>query len=271
MSARIDAVRLRKVCSALMITVLATGLSAADEYATESHPDTLTFVQGYEVWVPGWVFYDSDDWLALTCTDRDCQLAPAALRPIPASWRGHYDDVATSGQRLEFETSGDAPGEVMAWIQRNDQLSWLATGQLDSYYVNGLSTMIQDDESTYEIVIESSDSANESIGPVLLQSALVDEKGQETHRPNSIYLRLRARGQQQLLTEEMVTCFGELHLDYLLWSGDLDRDGKSDYLINYTDGGTGTVKFYLSSYATDNQLVGIAGIGITHPLDGECS
>ena len=107
----------------LLVLVLQGWLStAAAERADAQEP--LTFVYGNEVWIPGWTFYDGRDWLALHCDDRECRLVPAELTVKPSSWRGHYDDRSTSGQTLMFAKAGDSPGEVVAWIRRNEELTW---------------------------------------------------------------------------------------------------------------------------------------------------
>lgn len=255
----------------LSLVVLAQGTPSASEGASALAPNSLNFVYGDNVWIPGWTFNNSEEWLALNCTEQACQLVPAELRVTPASWQGHYDGAPTSGQRLEFRKSNDVPGTVVAWIRQNDDLPWLKPGQVGSYFAKGVTPVLQDKKNTYEIVIASSDETYERLAPVLLRSGGPEGERSPTHRGDSIYLRLRARDVQQLLSEEMVACFGDLHLDYLLWAGDLDGDGSTDYLIDYTDSVTGTVKFYLSSYANPGQLVDVAGVGVTHPLDGECA
>lgn len=253
----------------LVLLMLAqTATSAADDEPV-SAPNLLNFVQGEDVWVPGWVFSNSDDWLALSCTEQACQLVEAALKVTPASWQGHHDEIATSGQRLAFRTSIDSPGKVVAWIRQDEELSWLRPGAIEFYYAYELSPIVQNEKDTYEIIITSADESPVTLAPVLRMEA-----GQERSyaRPGDpIFLLLRAAGAQQLLSEQIAACSGELNLEYLLWSGDLDRDGRTDYLIDYTDSAMGTVRFYLSSYAKPGQLVGEAGIGVTQPLDGDCA
>ena len=252
-----------------LLLMLQSGLSTAagDPVAA---PQPLTFVFGNEVWIPGWKFYDGRDWFALNCRERDCRLVPAELTVKPSSWRGHYDDRSTSGQTLTFRKLGDSPGEVAAWVRRNEELTWLARDRVATYYVHGLTAVMQEKKGTYEIVVKTPDGTSEYLAPVLIPPA-GQNSGSSTYRDRDhIYLQLKAGGRQQLLSEPLAACYGELQLDYLRWSGDLDRDGKTDYLISYLDGATGTVKIYLSSFAREQDIVGLAGTAFTHPLDGEC-
>lgn len=40
----------------------------------------------------------------------------------------------------------------------------------------------------------------------------------------------------------------------LNWSGDIDNDNKTDYLIELNDDGVGTICLYLSSYAKNGEI-----------------
>lgn len=242
--------------------------TAAAQHADAMEP--LTFVVGNEVWMPGWTFYDSRDWFALTCRARECRLVPATLKVTPSSWRGHYDDRATSGQTLKFEKPGDAPGEAVAWIHRNTVQPWISAQRMDTYYVHGQTDVAQVDKNTFEIIVRTADNMPRYLAPVLIpRTGEADDSSPRDDRGH-IFLQLKAGEEQQLFSEPLAACTGELQLDYLLWSGDLDRDGKPDYLIDYRDRAIGTVKFYLSGFAADEELVGLAGTAITDPLDGEC-
>lgn len=252
-----------------LVLVFQSGFSTAAE-EPEVAPEPLTFVYGNDVWIPGWKFYDGRDWSALNCREQECHLVPAELTAKPSSWRGHYDDRSTSGQTLVFRKLTDAPGEVVVWVRHDEELQWLSQHRIETYYVHGLTAVLQEKQGTYEIVVESADDTTEHLAPMVVSPTR--QSGDLSHHQerDPIYLQLRAGGKQQLLSEQLAACSGELQLDYLRWSGDLDRDGKTDYLISYLDGATGTVRFYLSSFAKENEVVGLAGTGITHPLDGEC-
>lgn len=93
---------------------------------------------------------------------------------------------------------------------------------------------------------------------------MIDPKARE------YVLQLRVGDQRQVFEHTLWQCTGSGGSDYLLWAGDLDRDGQPDYLVNFLDedtddplAGRGYIVLYLSSYsgtsrAGDDDLVGLA-------------
>jgi hypothetical protein len=75
-------------------------------------------------------------------------------------------------------------------------------------------------------------------------------------------------GKRQLL-DEFGACSGMVRSDYLVWAGDFDRDGKPDFLIDFTDD-TGEGKLYLSKGAGPDEIAGVAGVYVPPPHGGEC-
>ena len=131
---------------------------------------------------------NSDDWLALSCTEQACQLVTAELRVTPASWQGHHDDLATSGQQLGFSQSIEAPGEVYAWIRQDDRLPWLRPGAIELYHASGLTPIVQDREDTYEMVIAASGGNRENLGPVLYLGETPGEGNSQRFPGNPVYV-----------------------------------------------------------------------------------
>ena len=80
-------------------------------------------------------------------------------------------------------------------------------------------------------------------------------------------LQLRSQGKRQTL-EQLWQCSTVGNTDYLLWAGDLDGDGRPDYLISYVDG-YGEIVLYLSSEADAADLVG-AIVGYQDPTLTAC-
>lgn len=81
-------------------------------------------------------------------------------------------------------------------------------------------------------------------------------------------LQLRTREQRQMLGQ-VGACSGMVSTGYFLWAGDLDRDGRPDFLISFVDA-DGQVVLYLSGMAAAGEIVGIGGIFDAPPFGGEC-
>ena len=81
-------------------------------------------------------------------------------------------------------------------------------------------------------------------------------------------LQLRAQGKRQLL-DELGLCSHTVSTDYLVWAGDLDGDGRPDYLINFADE-VGEARLYLAHNATAQELAGVAAVYVPPPFGGEC-
>ena len=81
-------------------------------------------------------------------------------------------------------------------------------------------------------------------------------------------LQLRAQGKRQLL-DELGLCSHTVSTNYLVWAGDLDRDGQPDYLIDFADE-IGEAKLYLAHAAAAKELAGVAGVYVPSPFGGEC-
>jgi hypothetical protein len=237
---------------------LTTEVLTTEESAMRNDRPVITMVYGNNVWQPGWTFNDSNVWLALVCSAGACNLLPATLQVSASSWQGHYDYSATAGQKLSFKTRSSSVAITNVWFKRDSALSWLKPGAVQTYYF-AFTSATQSDSDTYELTIKNSRGEQERLVPVLIAD------GKE-----NILLQLRARGKQQLLNPVMDECYAQLGNHYLLWAGDLDADGETDYLINFIEGVPGSVSLYLSSLATGNNLVQHVGNTITDPVEGVC-
>lgn len=229
----------------------------------------VTFVYGNDVWQPGWAINDSHNWLALACSERGCSLEPARLKVTAASWQGRHDSHATSGQKLSFQVRGKSAAKPSLWFKTDAKLPWLKAGRVPAYYSAKFSLPKQNNVDTFEINFKNASGDQESLVPVLIAptdrpaAAIRDER-------QDAYLQLRARGKRQLIDEPIAACSQQLSREYLQWAGDLDGDGKTDYILNFLDGTAGSIKVYLSSGAANDALVGLAGVGLIAPLDSEC-
>lgn len=247
-------------------------LELADIGATEGEASAggpVRFVHGNQVWQPGRQYAQGSGWLALACEDTRCALRPAALSVTAKSWKGHYDERPTKGQQLDFQLEGGASKavQVVAWFAPRQTAAFLKPGEVASYRVSR-STM----GGSFESVVRTPDGEARFV-PLLWSTKQwpPSERLQlERLGAPALLLQLRVGQKRQLLPGLLATCSGHLRgTQYLLWAGDLDRDGMPDFMVSYIDG-AGPVHLYLSSLAKPGRLVGLAGVHHSAPLEGEC-
>lgn len=246
-----------------------------DAQAAWGKPDKNTggavrFVFGNNIWQPGRQFKNGSNWLALACNKKACSFEPASLKVSNEAWQGHYDDQPTSGQYLLFKQSGASGSKVIAWFESATALPWLRLGTIPSYYTGADKTARPSGKGTLEIAIVLPGGETAKLVPMLVTAEPAAKlSNQYTPQSDSFFLQLRAKGKRQLLLGELGMCSHTIDRGYLLWAGDMDRDGKTDYLINFIDE-DGPVHLYLSSLAGARQLVGLAGIHLAPPGGAEC-
>lgn len=238
------------------------------------HPnavESVKFVVGNDLWLPRQQFKAGRDWLALTCNAKGCALEPAALSMKQEFWQGHYDDKPTFGQRLSFKADGDPGSKVVAWFSTASAQSWLKPAAVTTYYSPQRPLRQPSGRGSLEAVIDLPKGEPALLVPLLATKAFLNRlQPEQRHDWPSVVLQLRAQNKLQLLQGTLGTCSGTFQpQQYLLWAGDLDRDGKPDYLISFVDA-DGPVHFYLSSVAKSDQLVGLAGVFYSPPFGGEC-
>lgn len=253
----------RATCGALLVA--ACGVASAEDLERVSDPD-LVFAVGNDLWLPAWPLPPGDDWLALVCAGSGCELVEATLAAKVESRQIPHYQVGTAGQRLHWEAPAQSAQPVIAWLRRDPALTWLGPGALPSVYPAGPYPAAIGPDRTLEISLTGVDGREQRLRPMLTDQ-----------QAGTAGLYLEARGQRQWLGE-LWSCQQPLNavlavpppppsalLAYLLWAGDLDRDGVTDYLIDFSDS-MHSRRWYLSSRADDESLVGLAGIG--HPAAG---
>ncbi len=225
-------------------------------------------------WQAGSNYVASSDWLALLCEGDNCFLQPSTLNVSEKSWQGRYDDEETAGQQLDFSLQNTSlqktsTTKMIAQFKLNEHYPWLKAGSLDTYYSS--SNNYQNKEYTFEIDVNLPQSKTARLVPLALSGNIRSDNINEKIRyyEGSYYLQLRAEGQRQLFLSLLGTCSEMLSNKYLQWSGDLDKDGQADYLISFVDH-YGSVHLYLSSFAQEDEIVGIAGIYNTSSDEGDC-
>lgn len=238
----------------------------------------VRFVAGNDIWQPGRQFRSGPGWLGLVCDAAGCVLVPATLRVRSEAWHGHYDERATAGQHLTFRLAGRARPRAgaVAWFRVPGAPAWLRPGSVATYY-SGTGRPAETGQGTLEARVDLPGGAVATFVPMVLSAKLApdlwarfDADGRRG-AGTAYLLQLRAQGRRQLLLGELGTCSQAVGSDasYLLWAGDLDRDGKPDYLVSFVDA-AGQVQLYLSSLARTGQIVGLAGIHEAPPYGGEC-
>jgi hypothetical protein len=251
---------------------LAQQVNEAREFWKLKIKNSVQFVAGNDLWQPGWHYKSGSDWLALVCDGKSCTLAPAALDAKKESWQGHYDDQPTAGQHLTFRLTANAPGKPVAWFRTTGAPPWLKPGSVPSYYAGGPYSQQPNKEGTMEFLIEMPGGKKATLVPMLVPKSLLEklvnkEEGEIYY--GTLLLQLRTPEKRQLLPGAFGACSGEVTPDYLIWAGDLDGDGKPDFLVSYIDA-DGPVHLFLSGAAKRGQLVGLASVFNSPPFGGEC-
>lgn len=229
----------------------------------------VKFVHGNDLWQPGRQFKAGREWLALACGAEGCALETATLAVKRESWKGHYDDSPTQGQKLRFRLEAASKGRVVvAWFHTLGAPPWLKAREVPTSRSPQRPLRRPQGRGALEAAIDLPGG-----GEALLVPLLVDEAAQRAHSETlgaGVILQLRVKGARQLLPGLLGTCFGPVDpAGYLLWAGDLDGDGRLDLLVSFVDA-DGPVHLYLSSAAKAGQIVGLAGVYSSPPFGGEC-
>jgi hypothetical protein len=196
-------------------------------------------------------------WSALACDAQGCALEPARVDTRNAA---AADNAASSGSdvvklvRVHPDTRA-----VVAWLQAPSgwPLAWLRPGPVPTYGLGSDGFQRPHTAGTYELSVSRGGKEIARMVP------MVDPKAK------AYVLQLRVGDLRQVFDHALWQCTGSGGSNYLLWAGDLDRDGQPDYLVNFLDedsddplAGRGYIVLYLSRYAGtsragDDDLVGV--------------
>lgn len=219
--------------------------------------------------LPGREYKAGSGWWALACPGR-CELYPLSLGIKPQR-HPVYDGDPVPGQLLSF-TPPPPVGEVLVLfkpVRLKAELK-LQPGPVATYYP-GLIPHLRRPATpgTMEGEVGLPKGQQARLVPTLLLPENTGQARWELEAQTPLTLELHLDGRRQMLGIFNFGIEGVKALkpsDYLIWAGDLDGDGKPDFLINFDFQGTDQALF-LSSLAQGDELVGEAGRFQYFPID----
>ena len=247
--------------------------------------------------IPGSQYRSGAGWWALICEANDemqdakpgCRLAPTNLL-ISKGTHPVYDGEAMPSQLLSWAPlpkvlafgSGDKEQKERLMIVFKPVRTLvglkLSAGPVTTYlHVNMDGYPSPPSPGTMEVRIPMGAGQYADLIPRIIRSSNGSTREPTTNAMGEIayevdFLELRIGEKRQRLPGEWSGCSqGILRWpeEYLWWAGDLDGDGKLDFILSRD--GSEHVILYLSSVAKGNELVGEAGSFVyENPARGEC-
>lgn len=214
--------------------------------------------------LPGREYRAGGGWWALACP-AGCVLYPLTLS-VRAERHPVYDGDPVPGQRLVFAPPPPVD-EVLAVFKpwRLAQGLPLRSGPVTTYFPGTLPRLRRPaSPGTMEGEVGLPGGAAARLVPTLLLPPAGGAPGEP-----ALTLELQLDGRRQSLGAFHFGIEGPRALkpsDYLMWAGDLDGDGRPDFLIRFDFHGTDQALF-LSSLARGDELVGEAGRFRYFPID----
>ena len=221
--------------------------AAADDGGPPPKKPAIQLLLGADQWQTDQRYRAGNDWLALVCLKSECRLEPARLTVRKAQWQGRYDDQPTNGQQLSLRRQTPGAGRALAWLRLNPDAPWLRPGPVITYPKKR-----PDSPGTLEVAVDLPDGRQAAIVPLLD----LDKGAEKRNRQPKFLLQLRVPGQRQMLGQ-IARCGLVISTNYFVWAGDIDGDGKPDYLIDDADG---QATLYLSGQAAQGEIAGAAAV-----------
>lgn len=201
---------------------------------------TITMVTENDVSTSDAGYQGGDNWLALQCSETGCALVPSRLSIATATVSGTGELTLP---KLHFDTKAGNNTYEYAWFRRDPALPWLKPGPVATPADVAQGYRQPANGGTMEIALTFPGGTEATLVPLL---------DRERH---SVKLQLRMHGMRQMLAD-LSTCMEIGRNNYLQWAGDIDADGKPDFLVAYPRENDGSHNIlYLSSLARQGQLV----------------
>ncbi len=234
-------------------------LAAASAAAVAAQAAPVTLVLGNDLFMPGHRYRSGGDWLALACEGAACRLGAARLVVKHSTMDAADGGPSTPGQQLHFARPAAAAGEVLAWLRRDRAVRWLAPGPVPTYASATQGVRRPVDGGSYEVEVPLPGGASATLVPLL------DRANERVE----IQLRLGDRRQRLGAID---SCAGDGLEDFFRWAGDLDGDGRPDFLVDHGAAAVGgkAVLHLSSRSAAGAPLVGDGAVYEEPPETTEC-
>lgn len=209
-------------------------------------------------------YVSSENWMAMACNDRACELQPASLKVIPTRIL-ETEFHAVAGQRLQWQAAKHSPkSRIIAYLETNPGFAWLKAGPVKTIYGGKGRVTRPSGPGTLEALLNEDAAGEAKLMPVHVRAD-----------PESLRLEYRDHGKRQILghfeiaqDEEGGEIYPDLNPEtYLLWAGDLDGDDRPDMLVTFNAQASDGALF-LSSLAKERELIGMAASYVPPQQEG---
>ena len=206
--------------------------------------------------LPGIEYKSGDDWRVLIC-ESTCKIARTRLSVTPRQYSLQSGEIM-SGQRLQWAPM--PPGAAKLFFKTTASPLLLVAGPVKTYHPTEASIAARQNPAgtTTEVEFLLPDGIRAQLIPVLVRPNI--KAAQSIGFPS---LELRIGGQRQTLIngDFNPADFIVSPENYVIWAGDLDRDGKLDLIVksSASNSCSANIVLLLSSLAKSGELVGEAG------------
>jgi len=205
--------------------------------------------------LPGSHYASGSAWLALLCGPGGCRLHAVTLE-TDAITKYPYDSDPMPGQRLLWRGLDGARPTPLLTLEAMPGMHWLAPRSVPTFYAGGGPAPRGEGRGTLEAEVDPGGGEHALLVPRLVKSKA--NAGNDAQ--GGMDLQLRIGNARQVLGQFEFDILGLRPVppeEYLLWAGDLDADGKPDFLVSFGIG-TYNIALFLSSLAKPGELVGEA-------------